>query len=154
MLLRIYTDTSVIGGCQDEEFRVPSQRLLDAFVNGEYIMVLSELTLQELDQAPSAVRNVLTRIPEAFLEVLSVSLDANELASAYIAEGLLAETKRADAVHIAVATLSKVDVLVSWNFKHIVNLDRIHGYNSVNLRRGFQLLEIRSPWEVLRSEPE
>ena len=58
----------------------------------------------------------------------------------------------ADAQHIAMATIARVDVLVSWTFKHIVNLERIHGYNSVNLRRGYPLLEIRFPREVLRNE--
>ena len=73
-------------------------------------------------------------------------------ASAYITDGILPEANRADALHIAIATVAKVDVLVRWNFKHIVNLHRIHGYNAVNLRRGFQMLEIRSPLEVLRDE--
>jgi len=57
-----------------------------------------------------------------------------------------------DAQHIAMATIRRVDVLVSWNLKHIVNLERIHGYNSVNLRLGYPLLEIRTPAEVLRYE--
>lgn len=60
--------------------------------------------------------------------------------------------KRIDAQHIAVATISRVDVLVSWNFSHIVNLARIRGYNSVNLRQGYPILEIRSPREVFSDE--
>lgn len=59
---------------------------------------------------------------------------------------------RADAQHIAIATVARVDVLVSWNFKHIVNLQRIYGYNSVNLRQGFPMIEIRTPREVLSNE--
>ncbi len=51
--------------------------------------------------------------------------------------------------HIAVATLGRVDVVVSWNFKHIVNLNRIRLYNSVNLKLGYPMIEIRSPREVL-----
>ena len=152
MRLRIYTDTSVIGGCEDEEFREHSLGLINSFAKGQFIMVLSDLTLRELDQAPPAVRAVLTTVPEEFIELLSLTAEADELASDYIANGILPETKRADALHIAIATVAKVDVLVSWNFKHIVNLHRIHGYNAVNLRRGFQMLEIRSPLEVLRDE--
>ena len=59
-----------------------------------------------------------------------------------------------DAQHIAIATISRVEVLVSWNFRHIVNLQRIRGYNAVNLRDGYPLLEIRTPQEVIRCEEE
>jgi hypothetical protein len=59
---------------------------------------------------------------------------------------------RADALHIALATVARVDVLVSWNFKHIVNLARIHAYNAVNLKRGYPLLEIRTPREIVEDE--
>jgi hypothetical protein len=59
---------------------------------------------------------------------------------------------RADALHIALATVARVDVLVSWNFKHIVNLTRIHAYNAVNLKRGYPLLEIRTPQEIVEDE--
>lgn len=115
-------------------------------------MVISDLTLRELDRAPANVRAVVARAPDGFTEILSATGEVEELAEAYIAEGVLADSSRADAFHIAIATLAKVDVLASWNFKHIVNLKRIHGFNSVNLRRGLQMIEIRSPREVLPSE--
>ena len=102
--------------------------------------------------APEAVRRCLKQVPEENIMPLQLDAEATELAEAYISEGVLTPTMRADAQHIAMATIARVDVLVSWNFKHIVNLERIHGYNSVNLRRGYPLLEIRSPREVLRNE--
>lgn len=74
------------------------------------------------------------------------------LATSYISSGVIGAAKKVDAQHIATATVHRVDVLVSWNFKHIVNLERIHGYNSVNLRHGYPLLEIRSPQEVIAYE--
>lgn len=74
------------------------------------------------------------------------------LAMEYIVEGVIGEGKLVDAEHIAIATLNSVDVLVSWNFRHIVNLQRIRGYNSVNLKYGYPLLEIRSPLEVITYE--
>ncbi|HEV7669443.1 MAG TPA: PIN domain protein [Thermoanaerobaculia bacterium] len=148
MRARIYTDTSVLGGCEDHEFREPSQRLLDAFVRGELILVLSELTLRELATAPEQVRMVVGRVPQAHIEPVSLSREAEELAADYIEDGAIAARMRADALHIALATVARVDVLVSWNFKHIVNLKRIHAYNGVNLKRGYPLLEIRTPREV------
>lgn len=149
---RIYTDTSVIGGCEDEEFRVHSRRLIEAFVRGDLRLVLSELTLRELAPAPLAVRSVLAAVPESNIEVLQLRPAAAELAQRYLAEGILKANMLADAQHIAMATIAKVDVLVSWNFKHVVNLPRIHGYHGVNAKLGYASLEIRSPREVLADE--
>jgi len=149
---RIYADTSVLGGCEDDEFREPSRSLLGAFQRGEFVLVVSELTLRELDGAPDAVKGVLATVPAAHMETLALSRDADELATAYIADGAIGERMRADALHIAIATVARVDVLVSWNFKHIVNLKRIHAYNAVNLKRGYPLLEIRTPREVAGDE--
>jgi hypothetical protein len=152
MRLRIYVDTSVIGGCEDEEFREHSIRLMEYFSTGKFVLVLSNLTVQELAAAPEEVRSHLDAVPEQHIEVLQLDEEAKELAEAYITEGVIVERMRADAQHIAMATVARVDVVVSWNFKHIVNLYRIHGYNSVNLRRGYPTLEIRAPREILPDE--
>ena len=152
MKQRIYVDTSVIGGCLDPEFDVPSLRLVERFKLGEAAIVLSELTLLELVDAPQKVRDVLNEIPEAHREYLDLTAEAKELADRYLTEGVIGPGKRIDAQHIAIATISRVDVLVSWNFRHIVNLARIRGYNSVNLRQGYHVIEIRSPLEVFVDE--
>jgi hypothetical protein len=150
MKRRIYTDTSVIGGCLDEEFSTHSGQLFDRFRKGLDTLVLSDLTLAELEGAPSEVRKILQTVPEDVLEEVTFDEEASALAQAYLAAGVIGTAHVEDARHIATATVQRVDVLVSWNFKHIVNLDRIRGYNSVNLRLGYALLEIRSPQEVLR----
>ncbi len=152
MRLRIYVDTSVLGGCEDDEFAEHSVRLMEGFVRGERLLVLSSLTVQELAAAPAEVRSRLASVPQAYIETLQLDNEARELAEAYIGAGVLTSRMRADARHIAIATVARVDVLVSWNFKHIVNLQRIHGYNSVNLRQGYPLIEIRTPREVLSDE--
>ena len=79
MVGRIYTDTSVIGGCEDEEFRVHSRRLMDAFIRGDLRLVLSELTLRELAPAPPAVREVLATVPDGHIEVVRLTPAADEL---------------------------------------------------------------------------
>ena len=145
---RIYTDTSVIGGCEDDEFREPSRRLLEAFIRGDLMLVLSELTLLELETAPLEVRGVIGRVPQVHIELLTLSPEVEELAAGYIEDGAIGSGMRADALHIALASVARVDVLVSWNFRHIVNLKRIHAYNAVNLKKGYPLLEIRTPREV------
>jgi len=152
MRFRIYADTSVLGGCEDEEFAEHSVRLMEEFMRGEYILVLSVLTVQELASAPAAVRQRLAVVPEEHIETLQLSAEARDLAEAYVAAGVLPAKMRADAQHIAMATVGRVNVLVSWNFRHIVNLERIHGYNSVNLRKGYPMIEIRTPREVLSDE--
>jgi hypothetical protein len=152
MKLRIYTDTSVLGGCEDDEFAEHSIRLMEAFVRGKCVLVLSNLTIQELARSPANVRRRLSTVPEAHVETLQLDNEARELAEAYIEAAVLTSTMRADAQHIAIATVARVDVLVSWNFRHIVNLQRIHGYNSVNLRHGYPMIEIRTPREVLTDE--
>lgn len=152
MKVRVYTDTSVLGGCEDEEFAEHSVRLMESFQRGERVLVLSNLTLQELAWAPGEVRRRLAAVPEAHIETLRLDGEARDLAEAYLSAGVLAAQMRADAQHIAIATVARVDVLVSWNFKHIVNLKRIHGYNSVNLRQGYPMIEIRTPREILSDE--
>lgn len=149
---RIYTDTSVLGGCLDEEFEDASLRLLNMFKAGEAIIVVSDLMLLELEDAPAEVLEAFEEIPEEHREYVELTEEADELARRYIAAGAIGEAKRVDAQHIAIATISHVDVLVSWNFRDIVNLQRIRGYNSVNLRYGYPLLEVRTPQEVIRHE--
>lgn len=149
---RVYVDASVIGGCEDDEFAEHSVHLIECFIRGESVLVISDLTVREVAPAPEAVRNRLASVPEAYIETLQLDAEARELAEAYIASGVLTAGMRADAQHIAIATVARVDVLVSWNFKHIVNLQRIRGYNSVNLRKGYPMIEIRTPREVLTDE--
>jgi hypothetical protein len=152
MRTRIYVDASVVGGCEDDEFAVHSLRLMEAFARGEFVFVISDLTVQELAAAPRGVRNRVALVPEEFIEALQLDADARDLAEAYIAADVVTARMRADAQHIAIATVARVDAVVSWNFKHIVNLQRIHGYNSVNLRLGYPMIEIRTPREVFSDE--
>lgn len=147
--LRVYVDTSVLGGCFDIEFCEYSTALIDAARSGRVLLVVSDTTLAELSRAPADVRNVLADLPETSIEYIPQGEASEALAGAYIEEAVVPVRMLADALHIAVATLARVDVLVSWNFKHIVNLNRIHAFNAVNLRAGYPQLEIRSPREVL-----
>ena len=148
MKLRIYADTSVVGGCEDDEFREPSMRLFDAFMQGTQTLVLSEVTLRELEAAPPAVQAIVDHVPPSSVERLADSHEARDLAATYIAEGVIEPGKRDDALHIGYASVARVDVLVSWNYRHIVNLGRIRGYHTINQERGYPLIEIQSPWDV------
>ena len=107
-----------------------------------------------MSNAPERVRNFFLRLKDEFKEKILVSPDALKLAQTYVDEKVVGETSMDDCIHIAVATLSRVDMLISWNFRHIVNVYRIRGYNSVNLRLGYKTLEIHSPKEIVNNENE
>lgn len=151
-ILKIYLDTSVIGGCFDEDFAVESNTLLDQIKNGKYIAVISDMTLKELELAPDKIKGVLKEIPSKNLIEIAITKEVIDLANKYISEKVIPQWCEADALHIATATYHNSDLLLSWNFKHIVNVTRIMGYNSVNLREGYKTLEIRSPKEVIYGE--
>jgi hypothetical protein len=146
---RVYIDTSVIGGCFDEEFAVWSLKLFDEFRAGNKTAVVSDLTRRELEGAPKNVKNILLSLPGGSVENVFLSDEAERLASHYLKNGVIGKKHIVDAQHIAIASVERVDVLVSWNFQQIVNLDRIHAFNAVNLMLGYSMLEIRSPREVV-----
>lgn len=154
MKLRMFVDTSVIGGCCDEEFDVVSRLLLAEFRSGKAIAVVSSLTLDELELAPDKVKRILDELPNSVLEYVELDEDSAQLADEYIADGVVGQGSLIDAQQVAIASLNKVDVIVSWNFKHIVNLNRIRLFAATNLRRGLQTPEIRSPREVLTDYEE
>jgi predicted nucleic acid-binding protein len=149
MIQRIYIDTSVIGGCFDIEFKEWSNLLFEEFRKGKLKIIYSEITIDELEDAPQHVKDLLHSIKDNHKEYVTITDEVLILAETYIKEKVVGKTSRADCIHIALATINKVDILVSWNFKHIVNINRIRGYNSVNLRLGYQTLEIRTPKEIL-----
>ncbi len=150
--LLIYADASVVGGCEDPGFAADSTALWQQFIEGTHTLVLSAHTLRELQGAPDAVRRRVLEVPEEHQILLADTPEAAELAEAYLQRGCVGPGSRADALHVALATAGRVDVLVSWNFRHIVNLGRIRLFNSVNLEEGYGTLEIRTPAEVLEYE--
>ena len=150
--LRIYADTSVIGPCKDEESRDASRRLIESCARGEVMLVVSAVTFGEFVNAPQAVRDVLLSIDPVHLERVELTGEVESLAIRYIEEGVLARTMRADALHVAAATVAGVDVLASWNFRHLVNLRRIREFNEVNRSVGHPPLDIRTPKELGHDE--
>ena len=149
MKQRIYIDTSIVGGYFDNEFKVATIKLFERLDKNEVVFVVSDLLDLELITAPQQVREHLLKYPtDKFLRV-ELTEEAIKLADNYIQEKVVGKTSLEDCRHIALATINKVDVLASWNFKHIVNLDRIKGYNSVNLKLGYSMIEIRSPNDLV-----
>jgi len=145
-IMSLFLDTSVVGGCFDKDFEQDTRLLFQNIKDGKYIAYTSSSVMMELERAPEKVRNVLKEIDYTVINVIA---EYEDLADEYIKEKVVGVTSKEDCVHIATATANNIDVLVSWNFKHIVNIQRIKGYNSINIRKGYKPLEIRSPKEVL-----
>ncbi|TFH14513.1 MAG: PIN domain protein [Lentisphaerales bacterium] len=146
---RIYVDSSVIGGCCDDEFREESRALLAMASRGQVHLILSELLVRELEGAPEEVRTVPALIPSDAFESVSLSVEAQELRDRYLEANVVGPAQSNDAYHVALATVAKAEMIVSWNFRHIVHFDKIRGFNAVNLREGYLPIEIHSPKEVV-----
>ena len=143
--LRVYIDTSVIGFCLDDEFSLESNQLMEAIKQEKFILLMSDIIVSELINASQAVKDILLSIPQRVIEIVKITPEVLQLRDAYINEGVVTSKSINDATHVA-------DAIISWNFKHIVRLDKMKGYNQINLLNGYGILTIISPLEVTIDE--
>ncbi|MFM7905336.1 MAG: hypothetical protein ACKPA9_09305 [Microcystis sp.] len=143
--LRVYLDTSVIAGCLDDEFSLKSNQLMEAIKQEKFILLMSDIIVSELINAPQGVKDILLSIPQRVIEVVKITPEVLQLRDAYINEGVVTSKSINDATDVA-------DAIISWNFKHIVRLDKMKGYNQINLLNGYGILTIISPLEVTIDE--
>ncbi len=146
--LRLYVDTSVIGGYYDKVFEKESRKLIHGAIARKVIFLLSDLVLEELTRSPEKVQRILEKIPASSIEMLPLTKEVENLKDAYLRAGILTLSSQNDAAHVAMATLATSDAIVSWNFKHIVQLGKMRAYNEVNLKWGYGYLNIVTPKEV------
>lgn len=152
MIKLVYVDTSVIGGVFDSEFELWTNLFFDKVKGKEFSVAISELLIEELRPAPDKVRRFIDTLPEKQIDIARYGDEARELADKYQQEGIVGPTSLADCRHIATATVNNIRILASWNFKHIVNLNKIQLYNAVNIKEGYIPLEIRTPRELIDYE--
>ncbi len=145
---RVYLDTSVIGGCFDPEFAEWSNGLIQDLRDGLFKPLLSQVTATEIENAPKQVQALYAELLALNPEILEITESALELMHAYQSRNILTPNFRNDGLRIALATIAEADVLVSWNFRHIVRFDKIRLFNAVNLEYGYKPLQIYSPREV------
>ncbi len=150
--LRLYFDTSVFGGVYDVEFQEETEMLFKMVKKGEVTCVYSDLCEFELEKAPEMIKEHFLSLDKKQTEFVEITEEINQLAEEYVKKRVVGQTSIDDCRHIACATINKVDYLVSWNFKHIVNIFRIRGYNAINIKNGHIKLDIRSPKEIIRNE--
>lgn len=145
----IYLDTSVIGECFDQEFSPWSNSLIEDIRNHHFVFATSEIVALEISRAPGEVQLKYGELLE-FCEptICTPNDEVLDLVDAYLGHGILSEKYRNDLVHMALASIFFVDIVASWNFKHIVRYDKIVKFNAVNLELGYRQLAIHSPREV------
>jgi predicted nucleic acid-binding protein len=151
--MRLYLDTSVLGAMFDDE---PPDRKEKARLFFQRVKIrkdtlyISDVVLDEIARAPERLQFSLNRVvKEVQPLVLPESGETLALAQAYVESRVVPVSSRDDARHVAIATVAGMEALVSWNFKHIVNVRRRRLVHSVNIRLGYPLIELVSPEEVL-----
>lgn len=145
---RLYLDTSVFGGCFDGGFSEDSNRVISYIRSGLMHLVYSETLETELEGAPAKVKDLLTSLPKEVCMRVLYSEEVESLEQAYLDAKIVGTKWREDCIHVATATVARADAIVSWNFKHIVQLDKIKAYNSINFLKGYGMLTIVSPKDI------
>ncbi len=149
--IRVYADSSVYGGAFDEEFAAASREFFELVRAGRFRLVVSTAVSDELQSAPEQVRNLFGEMRQ-FAETAEITEEALRLQEAYLTAAIVGQKWETDALHVAMATESQCSVIVSWNFKHIVNFQKIPLYNGVNLAHGYMPIAIHTPQEVNSDE--
>jgi len=112
------------------------------------VLLISDVTLEEIEKAPDHVKELLKSISADNIELFLLSKEMIDLRDAFIHAGILTPKSLYDATHVAIATVAKADAIVSWNFKHIVRLDKMKAFNMVSAQFGYTQLTIISPEEL------
>lgn len=152
-VLTLYLDSSVIGGYFDEEFQESTRQLWSERAQGLFRFVTSPLVIEEISSAPENVRELLTH---SFVqsEILPITEEAEQLAKAYMEQKIVPARYEDDARHVAIAVTHGISLIVSWNFKHLVNLQRETGFNAVNMLQGYPSVRIISPLELIHANDD
>jgi predicted nucleic acid-binding protein len=153
---KLYLDTSVpsfLFADDSPEKREATIQFWDILKMGLYDIVISDILLTEISRSevPSS-QQLEDRLAEIILKIVSVNEDIYSLAQKYIDEGIIPQKYQDDALHVALATYNEVDALISWNFKHMVNLKTIRGVNGINRMLGFKELEILTPQSWIQED--
>jgi predicted nucleic acid-binding protein len=146
---RTYVDTSVFGGVFDDEFDVASQRFFNQVKQKEFILVTSAVVQEELKQAPGDVRSFFQEMLP-YSKIIEITRESLDLRNANLKAEIVSSKYTNDALHVAIATISGCDIILSWNFKHIVHFDKIPLYNAINTLKGYNPISIFSPLEVIK----
>lgn len=151
--IHVYCDTSVFGGIKDDKFSTASNRFFNLIREKEFTLVISPVVGREINQ-PETPQEIIQTYNSLLplCEIVEINREIIELQQAYITEKIISSKWEDDALHVAAATVFGCELIVSWNFKHIVNYRRIPLYNAVNTLHGYGEIAIFSPLEVIENE--
>lgn len=149
--VRVYIDTSIIGGKFDTEFQKASEKFFEQVKENKFHLIISALVQEEIVAAPEKVKKFLEEL-KSDATVIEVSEAAIKLREAYLKSNIVTKKSSNDALHVALATVNNCPMIISWNFKHIVHYEKITLYYSVNILEGYQQIAIYSPLEVISYE--
>jgi hypothetical protein len=145
--LSLYLDASTVGGYYDDEFKEATVALWNQWQFGLYQFRASILVESELRRAPQRVQNLFMQTFDA-ADLLPLTDEADDLAELYMVQKVVPAKYADDARHVAIAATHAIPYLVSWNFKHLVNIRREAGFNAINLLHGYPPIRIVSPLEL------
>ncbi len=148
-----YADTSVFGGVFDEGFDEASKAFFQQVREKRFRLIISPVVQREIELAPDNVHQFFNEM-KAFADFITISEEALLLRQAYLDAGIVTKKSRADALHVALASVEKSQLIVSWNFKHIVHFQKIPLYRAINTINGYSEINIYSPPEVINYESE
>ena len=152
--LKLYIETSTwnfIFADDAPENKAITQQFFELAGKGIYDVYISEVVLAEINRAPDEIRKkLLDAVNDIEPAVLALKPQAEFLAQCYINRRIIPEKKTEDALHVAIATVEELDVVVTWNYKHLANIRKAELFFSVNLENGFhKKVELVTPWEVV-----
>ncbi len=154
--LKVYLDTSVISHLMQEdvpEKMADTRKLWEMFRSGVYEVCLSTVTLQEIDDCSEPKKSELWKyLNQIGYVTYDVTEDVLEVAHQIVNMGVLTRKSFDDCQHIGVAVVNNCDCIISWNFKHIVNIKTIRGVRAITNLEGYKPIEIWSPSVLLESE--
>ena len=148
--MRIYIETSVVGGYFDEEFMEATRIFFSMLQRKRFVPLISDILAEEIGGAPQQVQYLLADIIRGGVEQVQINDDAVDRRDAYLKAGIVTNQYEDDAMHVALATLVRADVIASWNFRHLVNPSRIRAFNGVNAMQGYGPVVILTPADLNR----
>lgn len=154
--LKVYLDTSVVSYLEQEdapEKMLITRRLWQRFIDGEYDIFLSNLTLEEVRACGEPKRSKFSAELDLIkFSTIEMSKEILAIADQIISSGILTQKSRSDCRHIGAAVMAGCDCILSWNFKHLVNVNTIRGVRAITNLCGLKPIEIISPMVLLESE--
>lgn len=154
--LKIYLDTSVISYLRQEDAPEKMKDTLELWEDlrkGKYHICVSDVTITEIDKCPEPKREfMIARLMDISYTLLRKDAEAINLSNLYVETGGLPPKSLNDALHLAIASVGDCDIILSWNFKHMVNFRAITAVEAVNIANKYRLLRIMSPTMLLDKE--